>query len=55
MKPMHKLIAAGAMLLASQAVLADAKWDFPTAYPASSFHTENINQFVAEIGKATGG
>ncbi|MGB7481790.1 MAG: TRAP transporter substrate-binding protein [Burkholderiaceae bacterium] len=52
---MHKLIAAGAMLLASQAVLADAKWDFPTAYPASSFHTENINQFVAEIGKATGG
>lgn len=55
MKPMHKLIAAGAMLVASQAVLADAKWDFPTAYPASSFHTENINQFVAEIGKATGG
>ncbi|MGB6056322.1 MAG: TRAP transporter substrate-binding protein [Burkholderiaceae bacterium] len=52
---MHKLIAAGAMLVASQAVLADAKWDFPTAYPASSFHTENINQFVAEIGKATGG
>jgi len=27
----------------------------PTAYPATNFHTENINQFVADIDKATGG
>jgi len=31
------------------------KWDLPTAYPASNFHTENIQQFVADIDKATAG
>lgn len=55
MKQIRKLILIGTLLAASHAVLADAKWDFPTAYPASSFHTENIDQFVADIGKATGG
>jgi len=34
---------------------AQTKWDMPTAYPASNFHTENIAQFVADIDKATGG
>jgi TRAP-type C4-dicarboxylate transport system substrate-binding protein len=34
---------------------AQAKWDMPTAYPATNFHTENINQFVADVDKATGG
>ena len=34
---------------------AQTKWDMPTAYPATNFHTENINQFVADIDKATGG
>ncbi len=27
--------------------LAQTKWDLPTAYPPSNFHTENIAQFVA--------
>jgi TRAP-type C4-dicarboxylate transport system substrate-binding protein len=31
------------------------KWDMPTAYPATNFHTENINQFVADVDKTTGG
>ncbi len=34
---------------------AQTKWDLPAAYPASNFHTENIQQFVSEIDKASGG
>ncbi|MBA3505362.1 MAG: TRAP transporter substrate-binding protein [Betaproteobacteria bacterium] len=34
---------------------AQTKWDLPTAYPASNFHTENLNQFVADVDRATGG
>ena len=34
---------------------AQTKWDMPTAYPATNFHTENIMQFVADVEKATGG
>lgn len=31
------------------------KWDMPTAYPANNFHTENVQQFAADVDKATGG
>lgn len=34
---------------------AQVKWDMPTGYPASNFHTENIRTFASEIEKATGG
>jgi len=34
---------------------AQTKWDMPTAYPATNFHTENIMQFVADVDKASGG
>jgi len=34
---------------------AQTKWDMPTAYPATNFHTENIMQFVADVDKLTGG
>jgi TRAP-type C4-dicarboxylate transport system substrate-binding protein len=30
------------------------KWDMPTPYAPTSFHTENIKQFVAEVEKASG-
>ena len=36
-------------------VLAQQKWDMPTGYPASNFHTENIQQFAKEVDEATGG
>jgi TRAP-type transport system periplasmic protein len=36
-------------------VFAQTRWDLPTAYPATNFHTENIQQFVADIDKATAG
>src|SRR6186713_704017 len=35
--------------------LAQTKWDMPTPYAATNFHTENVMQFVADVEKATGG
>lgn len=55
MKHIRKVILTGTLLAATQIALADTKWDFPTAYPASSFHTENIMQFAADVDKATNG
>jgi TRAP-type C4-dicarboxylate transport system substrate-binding protein len=34
---------------------AQTKWDLPAAYPATNFHTENLQQFAADVDKATGG
>jgi TRAP-type C4-dicarboxylate transport system substrate-binding protein len=34
---------------------AQTKWDMPTPYAASNFHTENVVQFAADVDKATGG
>ena len=34
---------------------AQTRWDLPTAYPANNFHTENLQQFVSDVDKATGG
>ena len=41
--------------LAATVANAQVKWDMPTAYPATNFHTENIQQFANDIEKATGG
>ena len=40
-------LVAAAVAVVSPAVQAQAKWDLPTAYPATNFHTENIIQFAA--------
>ena len=48
------LIAAAAFGLVGTAA-AQTKWDLPTAYPANNFHTENLQQFAADVDKATGG
>ena len=34
---------------------AQTKWDLPSAYSASNFHTENLMQFAADVDKASGG
>lgn len=47
-------LAAAALTIAG-AAHAQTKWDLPAAYPASNFHTENLNQFAADVDKATGG
>ena len=46
---------AAAFALAATAALAQTKWDMPTAYAPTNFHTENIIQFIADVDKATAG
>ncbi|HYD74682.1 TRAP transporter substrate-binding protein [Ramlibacter sp.] len=50
-----KLALTAAALAFSAQAMAQAKWDLPAAYPASNFHTENLNQFANDVDKATGG
>ncbi|MGZ5848400.1 MAG: C4-dicarboxylate ABC transporter substrate-binding protein, partial [Ramlibacter sp.] len=48
--------ALGAALLALSAhAMAQTKWDLPSAYPASNFHTANLEQFARDVDKATAG
>lgn len=54
MTRIHALTAVFALAL-SGLVHAQTKWDMPTPYPATNFHTENIMQFVDDVQKATGG
>ena len=50
-----KTCTGAALLLTLGSAWAQTKWDFPTAYPAHNFHTENVNLFVQDVDKATGG
>jgi len=34
---------------------AQTKWDLPAAYPATNFHTVNLNQFAADVDRLSGG
>ena len=54
MKQLTALAAALGFAIALPAI-AQTKWDLPTAYPATNFHTENIMQFVADVDKASAG
>jgi TRAP-type C4-dicarboxylate transport system substrate-binding protein len=54
MNRMTGLFAALGLALATGA-LAQTKWDMPTPYAATNFHTENVVQFAADIDKATAG
>jgi TRAP-type transport system periplasmic protein len=50
-----KLLAAAFAIVGSSTALAQTKWDMPTPYPPTNFHTENIMQFVADVDKGSGG
>jgi TRAP-type C4-dicarboxylate transport system substrate-binding protein len=54
MKRLSAFAAAFAAVLALPAA-AQTKWDLPTAYPPTNFHTENAQQFANDIDKATNG
>ncbi len=41
--------------LSSSVASSQTRWDLPSAYPASNFHTENLQRFVDDVEKATGG
>jgi TRAP-type C4-dicarboxylate transport system substrate-binding protein len=54
MKSLPSILAAAA-LFAAAAAQAQVKWDLPSAYPATNFHSVNLQQFADDIDKATGG
>ena len=54
MKFKFALIAAVALSLGASA-MAQTKWDLPAAYPATNFHTVNLQQFADDVEKASGG
>jgi len=54
MKTFHALSGALALTV-SLGAAAQTKWDMPTPYAATNFHTENVVQFAADVEKATGG
>jgi TRAP-type transport system periplasmic protein len=55
MKRRHLLLSAAATLCLALPAAAQTKWDLPAGYPAGNPHTQNLNQFAADIAKATGG
>ena len=47
--------AAAAALSLATGAFAQTKWDLPTAYPASNFHSQNLVEFANDVDKATAG
>ncbi|MEP7261481.1 MAG: TRAP transporter substrate-binding protein [Usitatibacter sp.] len=45
----------GAVASLCTGALAQTKWDMPTPYAPTNFHTENVVQFAADVDKATAG
>jgi TRAP-type C4-dicarboxylate transport system substrate-binding protein len=52
---LRRILVATALAAAFGAAQAQTKWDMPTAYPATNYHTENIQQFANDVAKASGG
>ena len=44
-----------AALLAAASAQSQTKWDLPAAYPASNFHSINLQDFANDVDKATAG
>ncbi len=56
MRMTHKsLIAAAATATLSFGAVAQTTWNMATPYPESEFHTRNIQEFVADVNKMSGG
>jgi TRAP-type C4-dicarboxylate transport system substrate-binding protein len=51
-KPLLAALIAGLALGSAQA---QTKWDMPTPYPDSNFHTKNVKQFADDVKAATAG
>jgi TRAP-type C4-dicarboxylate transport system substrate-binding protein len=54
MKVLPSYLAAAALLVGA-AAQAQTKWDLPAAYPATNFHTVNLQAFADDVDKASGG
>jgi TRAP-type transport system periplasmic protein len=44
-----------ACVFAAAGAVAQTKWDLPSGYAATNFHTINLAEFAADVDKATGG
>jgi TRAP-type C4-dicarboxylate transport system substrate-binding protein len=55
MKLNLSLLTAAAALALSATAQAQTKWDLPAAYPATNFHTVNLQQFADDVDKGSGG
>ena len=49
------LALAGAFALMASTAVAQTKWDLPAAYPATNFHTVNMQKFADAVKERTGG
>ena len=52
---MIRSLTLAALTCFAAAAQAQTKWDLPGAYPATNFHSINLNEFAADVDKATGG
>ena len=43
-----KLYVGAVCVFAAGSTIAQTKWDMPTGYAPTNFHTENVKQFAAE-------
>ena len=50
-----KTVAAALFAAIATSAAAQTKWDMPTPYAATNFHTENIMQFAADVDRLSGG
>jgi TRAP-type C4-dicarboxylate transport system substrate-binding protein len=55
MRLVRSFVSVAALSALATTAIAQTKWDLPTAYPPSNFHTENVQQFANDVDKATGG
>jgi TRAP-type transport system periplasmic protein len=55
MRVLRSVGIAVAVAAVSVTVLAQTKWDLPSGYAATNFHTINLAEFAADVDKATGG
>jgi TRAP-type C4-dicarboxylate transport system substrate-binding protein len=50
-----KLALAGVFAAMASTAMAQTKWDLPAAYPATNFHTVNMQKFADAVKERTGG
>ncbi len=55
MPSIRSFLGAAAALALAATAQAQTRWDLPTAYPATNFHTVNITEFANEVDRASGG
>ncbi len=55
LQPLLARLGVASLVAFATSICAQTKWDLPAAYPATNFHTENLQQFANDVDKATGG